>query len=111
MIHHDENSVRAKLELAKNAKLEATKRKLQEGYQEFDNGMHPAIDIGLVSLLLVMPLNTFLVPITILHYFCDYVMNHDPKFSTLHQCSKEAENHSNGGSTKFTKAREPEFPT
>ncbi|XP_062187372.1 probable mediator of RNA polymerase II transcription subunit 26b isoform X2 [Phragmites australis] len=35
--HHDENSVRAKLELAKNAKLEATKRKLQEGYQEFDN--------------------------------------------------------------------------
>ncbi|RCV14244.1 hypothetical protein SETIT_2G410200v2 [Setaria italica] len=35
--HHDTNSVRAKLELAKNAKLEATKRKLQEGYQEFDN--------------------------------------------------------------------------
>lgn len=35
--HHDINSVRAKLELAKNAKLEATKRKLQEGYQEFDN--------------------------------------------------------------------------
>ncbi|KAJ1292132.1 hypothetical protein BS78_02G369100 [Paspalum vaginatum] len=35
--HHDANSVRAKLELAKNAKLEATKRKLQEGYQEFDN--------------------------------------------------------------------------
>ena len=43
--HHDENSVRAKLELAKNAKLEltnsakleVTKRKLQEGYQEFDN--------------------------------------------------------------------------
>lgn len=34
---HDANSVRAKLELAKNAKLEATKRKLQEGYQEFDN--------------------------------------------------------------------------
>ncbi|CAD6216911.1 unnamed protein product [Miscanthus lutarioriparius] len=33
----DANSVRAKLELAKNAKLEATKRKLQEGYQEFDN--------------------------------------------------------------------------
>lgn len=35
--HLDANSVRAKLELAKNAKLEATKRKLQEGYQEFDN--------------------------------------------------------------------------
>ncbi|KAL5198863.1 hypothetical protein ABZP36_002375 [Zizania latifolia] len=35
--HHDENSVRAKLELARNAKLEATKRKLQEGYQEYDN--------------------------------------------------------------------------
>ncbi|KAL6841889.1 hypothetical protein ACP4OV_028401 [Aristida adscensionis] len=35
--HHDENSVRAKLELAKNAKLEAAKRKLQEGYQEYDN--------------------------------------------------------------------------
>ncbi|KAL6649991.1 hypothetical protein ACP70R_014215 [Stipagrostis hirtigluma subsp. patula] len=34
---HDENSVRAKLELAKDAKLEATKRKLQEGYQEFNN--------------------------------------------------------------------------
>ncbi|CAN6206266.1 unnamed protein product [Urochloa humidicola] len=34
---HDANSVRAKLELAKNAKLEAAKRKLQEGYQEFDN--------------------------------------------------------------------------
>ncbi|KAF8728770.1 hypothetical protein HU200_018048 [Digitaria exilis] len=34
---HDENSVRAKLELAKEAKLEATKRKLQEGYQEFNN--------------------------------------------------------------------------
>ncbi|TVU37531.1 hypothetical protein EJB05_10850 [Eragrostis curvula] len=34
---HDENSVRAKLELAKNAKLEAAKRKLQEGYQEYDN--------------------------------------------------------------------------
>jgi hypothetical protein len=34
----DENSVRAKLELAKEAKLEATKRKLQEGYQEFNNG-------------------------------------------------------------------------
>jgi len=33
----DANSVRAKLELAKNAKLEAAKRKLQEGYQEFDN--------------------------------------------------------------------------
>ncbi|OEL33510.1 putative mediator of RNA polymerase II transcription subunit 26b [Dichanthelium oligosanthes] len=33
----DENSVRAKLELAKEAKLEATKRKLQEGYQEFIN--------------------------------------------------------------------------
>ncbi|RCV44682.1 hypothetical protein SETIT_9G394500v2 [Setaria italica] len=33
----DENSVRAKLELAKEAKLEATKRKLQEGYQEFNN--------------------------------------------------------------------------
>lgn len=33
----DANSVRAKLELAKNAKLEATKRKLQEGYQESDN--------------------------------------------------------------------------
>ncbi|XP_062211371.1 probable mediator of RNA polymerase II transcription subunit 26a [Phragmites australis] len=36
-IQHDENSVRAKLELAKDAKLEATKRKLQEGYQEFNN--------------------------------------------------------------------------
>lgn len=35
----DANSVRAKLELAKNAKLEAAKRKLQEGYQEFDNGI------------------------------------------------------------------------
>uniref|UniRef100_A0A0D9X238 TFIIS N-terminal domain-containing protein n=1 Tax=Leersia perrieri TaxID=77586 RepID=A0A0D9X238_9ORYZ len=41
--HQDANSVRAKLELAKNAKLEknskleVTKRKLQEGYQEFDN--------------------------------------------------------------------------
>jgi len=34
---HDDNSVRAKLELAKEAKLEATKRKLQEGYQEFNN--------------------------------------------------------------------------
>jgi hypothetical protein len=34
---HDENSIRAKLELAKDAKLEATKRKLQEGYQEFNN--------------------------------------------------------------------------
>ncbi|CAL4939575.1 unnamed protein product [Urochloa decumbens] len=34
---HNENSVRAKLELAKEAKLEATKRKLQEGYQEFNN--------------------------------------------------------------------------
>ncbi|KAL6878337.1 hypothetical protein ACP4OV_012507 [Aristida adscensionis] len=34
---HDENSIRAKLELAKDAKLEATKRKLQEGYQEFSN--------------------------------------------------------------------------
>ncbi|CAM0907020.1 unnamed protein product [Alopecurus aequalis] len=41
----DANSLRAKLDLAKNAKLEmstsskleATKRKLQEGYQEFDN--------------------------------------------------------------------------
>jgi len=33
----DANSVRAKLELAKNTKLEAAKRKLQEGYQEFDN--------------------------------------------------------------------------
>ncbi|CAN6312646.1 unnamed protein product [Urochloa humidicola] len=31
------NTVRAKLELAKEAKLEATKRKLQEGYQEFNN--------------------------------------------------------------------------
>lgn len=39
--HHDANSVRAKLELAKNAKLEATKRKLQEGYQEFDNAKKP----------------------------------------------------------------------
>lgn len=38
----DANSVRAKLELAKNAKLEATKRKLQEGYQESDNGMRAA---------------------------------------------------------------------
>jgi len=47
----DANSVRAKLELAKNAKLEATKRKLQEGYQEFDNGMHAtmATDILLVN--------------------------------------------------------------
>nr|AGY80452.1 Transcription elongation factor (TEF) [Dendrocalamus latiflorus] len=35
--HHDENSVRAKLELARNAKLELAKRKLQEGYQEYDN--------------------------------------------------------------------------
>lgn len=43
----DANSLRAKLDLAKNAKLELatnsklemTKRKLQEGYQEFDNGM------------------------------------------------------------------------
>lgn len=34
---HDENSIRGKLELAKDAKLEATKRKLQEGYQEFNN--------------------------------------------------------------------------
>ncbi|KAK3147160.1 hypothetical protein QOZ80_3BG0278860 [Eleusine coracana subsp. coracana] len=34
---HEENSVRAKLELAKEAKLEAAKRKLQEGYQEFNN--------------------------------------------------------------------------
>uniref|UniRef100_A0A0A8Y843 TFIIS N-terminal domain-containing protein n=1 Tax=Arundo donax TaxID=35708 RepID=A0A0A8Y843_ARUDO len=34
---HDENSVWAKLELAKDAKLEAAKRKLQEGYQEFKN--------------------------------------------------------------------------
>ncbi|KAK1678426.1 hypothetical protein QYE76_039274 [Lolium multiflorum] len=41
----DANSIRAKLDLAKNAKLEmatnskleVTKRKLQEGYQEFDN--------------------------------------------------------------------------
>jgi hypothetical protein len=40
VIQHDNNSVRAKLELAKNAKLEAAKRKLQEGYQEYDNGMH-----------------------------------------------------------------------
>ncbi|TVU46910.1 hypothetical protein EJB05_06483 [Eragrostis curvula] len=32
-----DNSVRVKLELAKDAKLEATKRKLQEGYQEFNN--------------------------------------------------------------------------
>jgi hypothetical protein len=30
--------IQAKLELAKDAKLEATKRKLQEGYQEFNNG-------------------------------------------------------------------------
>jgi hypothetical protein len=37
VIQHDNNSVRAKLELAKNAKLEAAKRKLQEGYQEYDN--------------------------------------------------------------------------
>ncbi|KAK3125853.1 hypothetical protein QOZ80_7BG0610530 [Eleusine coracana subsp. coracana] len=37
VIPHDENSVRAKLEIAKNAKLEAAKRKLQEGYQEYDN--------------------------------------------------------------------------
>ncbi|KAM0872782.1 hypothetical protein ACQ4PT_038490 [Festuca glaucescens] len=43
--NHDTNSIRAKLDLAKNAKLEmatnskleVTKRKLQEGYQEFDN--------------------------------------------------------------------------
>ncbi|CAM0873544.1 unnamed protein product [Alopecurus aequalis] len=34
---HDQSSFRAKLELAKNAKLEVTKRKLQEGYQEFSN--------------------------------------------------------------------------
>ncbi|XP_066350652.1 probable mediator of RNA polymerase II transcription subunit 26b isoform X2 [Miscanthus floridulus] len=34
---HDDNSVQAKLQLAKDAKLEATKRKLQEGYQEFNN--------------------------------------------------------------------------
>jgi hypothetical protein len=40
VIQHDNNSVRAKLELAKNAKLEAAKRKLQEGYQEYDNGIH-----------------------------------------------------------------------
>ncbi|KAF8679123.1 hypothetical protein HU200_045887 [Digitaria exilis] len=57
---HDANSVRAKLELAKNAKLEATKRKLQEGYQEFDNGMHAAtmsIDLFLLisSLLIMVP--------------------------------------------------------
>uniref|UniRef100_A0A0A9E2W0 Uncharacterized protein n=1 Tax=Arundo donax TaxID=35708 RepID=A0A0A9E2W0_ARUDO len=34
---HDENSVWTKLQLAKDAKLEAAKRKLQEGYQEFNN--------------------------------------------------------------------------
>lgn len=34
---HDQSSFRVKLELAKNAKLEATKRKLQEGYEEFSN--------------------------------------------------------------------------
>ncbi|KAJ1297012.1 hypothetical protein BS78_01G345900 [Paspalum vaginatum] len=34
---HDQNSIQGKLELAKDAKLEATKRKLQEGYQEFNN--------------------------------------------------------------------------
>lgn len=34
---HDQSSFRAKLELAKNAKLESTKRKLQEGYQEPSN--------------------------------------------------------------------------
>ena len=43
MVPHDENSVRAKLELAKNAKLEAAKRKLHEGYQEYDNGMYGSI--------------------------------------------------------------------
>jgi hypothetical protein len=37
---HDEYPVRAKQQqqLAKDGKLEATKRKLQEGYQEFNNG-------------------------------------------------------------------------
>uniref|UniRef100_A0ACD5YLD1 Uncharacterized protein n=1 Tax=Avena sativa TaxID=4498 RepID=A0ACD5YLD1_AVESA len=34
---HDQSSFREKLDLAKNAKLKATKRKLQEGYQEFKN--------------------------------------------------------------------------
>ncbi|WVZ57046.1 hypothetical protein U9M48_007487 [Paspalum notatum var. saurae] len=34
---HGKNSIQGKLELAKDAKLEATKRKLQEGYQEFNN--------------------------------------------------------------------------
>lgn len=54
MAQLDANSVRAKLELAKNAKLEATKRKLQEGYQEFDNGMHATMAIDIFSLLLIM---------------------------------------------------------
>uniref|UniRef100_A0A8R7Q436 Uncharacterized protein n=2 Tax=Triticum urartu TaxID=4572 RepID=A0A8R7Q436_TRIUA len=34
---HDENQVQTMLELAKNAKVEATKQKLEEGYQEFNN--------------------------------------------------------------------------
>lgn len=57
MAQHDANSVRAKLELAKNAKLEATKRKLQEGYQEFDNGMqHATMAIDIFSLLIMVPM-------------------------------------------------------
>lgn len=40
---HDENSVQAMLELAKNAKIEATKRKLEEGYQEFSNAKQERI--------------------------------------------------------------------
>jgi hypothetical protein len=51
----DANSVRAKLELAKNAKLEATKRKLQEGYQESDNGMRAAaMGIGYPSFIVLV---------------------------------------------------------
>ncbi|VAH14757.1 probable mediator of RNA polymerase II transcription subunit 26a [Triticum dicoccoides] len=40
---HDENPVQAMLELAKNAKIEATKRKLEEGYQEFSNAKQERI--------------------------------------------------------------------
>lgn len=40
---HDENPVQAMLELAKNAKTEATKRKLEEGYQEFSNAKQERI--------------------------------------------------------------------
>jgi len=45
-------------------------------------------------------------------YLSDYAMNFDRDFSTLHQCSEEAKNHTNGGSAKFAEAREQqEFPT